>query len=208
MRNSPFRLLALCTGLLLPALPALAADDKIEVVQSEPSQSDAQVSQVEMSGGPQFKLAEMYVLLDGAFYPMSALSQVEGQLSIIVDDEALQTGVARAYRSTEEFDTYTQQQSKQCPSADLSTADTTSACIFYNASSCTGWTRRVVVNCGYAAGNLASVLAVRSFRLGCGTTFLCPMTDCSGSCAAVRGTAGTCYNISGATVQCAGCANF
>jgi hypothetical protein len=86
--------------------------------------------------------------------------------------------------------------------------DTTSQCVFYDTFNCGGWKRRLAVNCGYAVGNLTSFLTVRSFGLGCGSTFVCPTTNCSGTCLFASGAPGACVNITSGTMQCAGCANF
>lgn len=201
-------LMSLCVAVTMIGLPAWAAEDKASAPQVKPTKEGVVVTTELMSGNPQFKLAEMSVLLDGAVYPMSLLPQMEGQLSIIVDEESLQTGVARAYRTHEEFDAYVAEKGKSCPAADATLLDTTSQCLFYDSLDCTGWTRRLAINCGTAAGNLAGLIPIQSFSLGCGTTFVCPTPDCSGTCSAVSGPAGTCINITAGVVQCAGCANF
>ncbi|HZH18488.1 MAG TPA: hypothetical protein VE057_29335 [Archangium sp.] len=179
-----------------------------EKLQVQPAKADVKVVESLASNRPDFKLAQMSVLLDGTIRPMESLSEYQGQLSVIVDDESLKTGVARAYRTSEEFDAYVDQQDKKCASSSVTAMDTTSQCVFYDNYGCGGWTRRLAINCGYAAGNLSSLLTVRSFGLGCGTTFICPSTDCSGSCLFASGTAGACVDVTSGTVQCAGCANF
>lgn len=180
-----------------------------EKLQVQTVKADVKVTESVASNNPNFKLAEMSVLLDGSLRTMDSLSEVQGQLSVIVDDESLKTGVARAYRTNAEFDAYMEKQDKHCAnSSDVSAMDTTSQCVFYDAFSCAGWTRRLAINCGFAGGNLSSLLTIRSFGLGCGTTFVCPSTDCSGTCLFASGPAGACVDITSGTVQCAGCANF
>jgi hypothetical protein len=199
---------SLAVGLVMSAFQAQASDDKAGSVQVKATDSKVSVSQVKMTGGAQYKLSDMTVMLDGALYPMTALSKLEGRISIIVDDESQKTGVARAYRTTEEFDAYMTEKGAQCPNAGVSATGTTEQCFFYDAADCTGWTLRLAINCGNAAGNLAGLLSIRSFSLGCGSTFVCPTTDCSGTCGIASGTAGACVNVTSGTVQCAGCANF
>lgn len=200
---------SLVVGLMLSAFQAQASDDKAGSVQVKATESKVAVSQVKMTGGARYKLSDMTVLLDGALYPMSALSKLEGRISIIVDDESQKTGVARAYRTTEEFDAYMAEKGSQCPSAAaVSPTGTTEQCFFYDAADCTGWTLRLAVDCGYAAGNLGGLISIRSFSLGCGSTFVCPTADCSGTCGFASGPAGACVNVTSGTVQCAGCANF
>jgi hypothetical protein len=208
MKKSMLWGLSLVVGLMMSALQAQASEQNTNSIQIQPAKEQVAVSKVPMSGGAPFKLSDMSVLLDGAIYPMATLSQVQGQLSIIVDDESLKTGVARAYRSTEEFDAYVAAKGVQCPSSDMSTASTTAQCLFYDTFDCAGWTRRLAINCGTAGGNLAGLLTIRSFSLGCGTTFVCPTVDCSGTCGFASGPAGACVNVTSGTVQCAGCANF
>ncbi|WP_257457921.1 hypothetical protein [Archangium lipolyticum] len=199
---------SLVVGLMLSAFQAQASDDKAGSVQLKATESKVAVSQVKMTGGAQYKLSDMVVMLDGALYPMNALSKLEGRISIIVDDESLKTGVARAYRTTEEFDAYVAEKGAQCPNADVSATGTTEQCLFYDAADCTGWTLRLAVNCGNAAGSVGSLISIRSFSLGCGSTFVCPTTDCTGTCGIASGTAGACVNVTSGAVQCAGCANF
>ena len=200
--------MSLVVGLIVSALQAQASEQKSGPIQIKPAAGQVATSQVAMSGGAPLKLSDMSVLLDGTIYPMATLSQVEGQLSIIVDDESLKTGMARAYRSTAEFDAYVAAKGVQCPSSDMSAASTTAQCLFYDTFDCTGWTRRLAVNCGTAAGNLAGLITIRSFSLGCGSTFVCPTVDCSGTCGIASGPEGSCVNVTSGTVQCAGCANF
>jgi hypothetical protein len=209
-KKSVFGMVAVVMGLSLAALSGCEVNEQppAEKLQVQSVTGDMQVTESLASNRPDFKLAQMSVLLDGAVRSMDSLSDVKGQLSIIVDDESLETGVARAYRTHEEFDAYVKKQDKHCASSNVSALDTTSQCVFYDTFSCGGWTRRLAINCGYAAGNLTSLLTVRSFSLGCGTTFICPSTDCSGSCLFATGSAGACFNITSGTAQCAGCANF
>jgi hypothetical protein len=210
--NSKKRVLGMFSvvmGLCMAAVSGCGANEPqpVERLQARPLTADVKVTESLSFNNPQFKLAQMSVLLDGAVRPMESLSGVQGQLSIIVDEESLKTGVARAYRTLEEFDAYVEKQDTSCPSANVTAMDTTSQCVFYDNYGCGGWTRRLAINCGYAAGNLTSFMTVRSFSLGCGTTFVCPNADCSGSCLFVSGYAGACVDIGG-TAQCAGCANF
>jgi hypothetical protein len=196
--------LSLLGALALASTPALAGDkDKkvpaVEVVTPEVTTQAAPAP-------AHNQLSALSVILDGVVYPLDALKNVQGELSIIFDDEGLKTGVGRAYRTREEFDAYAASQAGSCQQATDASLDTTSACVFYDGSNCT-FTRRVIINCGVGVTNLNSLLTVRSFSLGCGTTFVCPAVDCSGTCGLVTGTAGTCLNVTG-TVGCAGCANF
>jgi hypothetical protein len=197
-------------GLCMAALSGCGANEprSEERLQAQPLKADVKVTESLASNNPQFKLAQMSVLLDGTVRPMESLSGLPGQLSIIVDEESLKTGMARAYRTAEEFDAYVAKQDQHCASSTVTAMDTTSQCVFYDNYGCGGWTRRLSINCGYAAGNLTSLLTVRSFSLGCGTTFVCPNADCSGSCLFASGYAGACVDITGGTAQCAGCANF
>jgi len=208
MKKSMFLGASLVVGMMVSAFQAQASDDKAGSVQLKATESKVEVSQVKMTGGSQPKLSDMRVLLDGALYPMTELSKVEGKVSIIVDAESEKTGVARAYRTTEEFDAYVAATRSQCASSDMSPAGTTEQCFFYDAAGCNNWTLRVAINCGSAAGGLAGVLSIRSFSLGCGSTFVCPTADCSGTCGIASGTAGACVDVTSGTVQCAGCANF
>ncbi|EPX55434.1 hypothetical protein D187_009045 [Cystobacter fuscus DSM 2262] len=209
-KKNAFGMFAVVMGLGLTILSGCEANEPqpTDKLQVKPSTAGVKVNESLASNHPDFKLAQMSVLLDGTLRSMDSLSEIQGQLSVIVDEESLKTGVARAYRTTEEFDAYVEKQDKQCASADVSAMDTTSQCVFYDTFGCSGWTRRLAINCGYAAGNLSSLMPVASFGLGCGTTFVCPSTDCSGTCLFASGAAGTCIDITSGTVQCAGCANF
>ncbi|MDC0711143.1 hypothetical protein POL68_21925 [Stigmatella sp. ncwal1] len=181
------------------------AADKLQV---QPAKAEVKVVEAPASRMPDFKLEQMSVLLDGKVHSMGSLSEAHGPLSVIVDEESLKTGMARAYRTTEEFDAYMAKQNKDCTASDVSAMDTTSQCVFYDTLSCTGWNLRLAINCGYAVTGVSGLLTVQSFGLGCGTTFVCPTADCSGTCIAATGPAGTCVDITSGLVQCAGCANF
>jgi hypothetical protein len=210
-QKSVFGMLSVVMGLGMAVLSGCEANEQsAERLQVQPVTANVKVTESLASNNPNFKLAQMSVLLDGTVRSMESLSELQGQLSIIVDDESLATGVARAYRTSEEFDAYVEKQDKRCASSSVTAMDTTSQCVFYDNYSCEGggWTRRLAINCGYAAGNLTSMLTVRSFGLGCGTTFVCPSTDCSGTCLFASGSAGACVDITSGTVECAGCANF
>lgn len=199
-----------CVVMGMAALSGCGSNEprSAETLQVQPVRADVKVNESLASNSPDFKLARMSVLLDGTVRPMASLSEVQGQLSVIVDDESLKTGVARAYRTQEEFDAYVEKQDKHCASSGVTAMDTTSQCVFYDNYGCGGWTRRLAINCGNAVGDLTGLLTVRSFGLGCGTTFVCPSTDCSGTCLFASGPAGACVDITSGTVQCAGCANF
>lgn len=211
-QKSVFGMLSVVMGLSMAVLSGCGTSEpqSVERLQVRPVTADVKVTESLAFNNPNFKLAQMSVLLDGTVRPMESLSEIQGQLSVIVDEESLKTGVARAYRTTQEFDAYVEKQDKSCASSSVTAMDTTSQCVFYDNYGCEGggWTRRLAINCGYAAGNLSSLLPVYSFGLGCGTTFVCPSTDCSGSCMFASGPAGTCVDITSGTVQCAGCANF
>lgn len=197
--------LSLLGALALASAPALAGDKNKKAPEVEVAVPQVQTQVAPAPAHHTADTSSMSILLDGVLYPLSAMKDIQGELSIIIDDEALKTGVGRAYRTRAEFDAYAASTSASCqePGASL---DTTSQCLFYDGSNCT-FTRRLAVNCGFAVTNVNSLLTVASFSLGCGTTFVCPATDCSGTCALVTGTAGTCINVTG-PVGCAGCANF
>ncbi len=209
-RKTVFGMMSVVMGLSLALLTGCGTQEPqtTEKLQVQPLKAGTQVTESLAVNRPDFKLAQMSVLLDGNLRSMESLEEVQGQLSIIVDEESLKTGVARAYRTSEEFDAYVARQDKECASANVTAMDTTSQCVFYDNYGCGGWTRRLAVNCGYAVGNLTSFMTVRSFGLGCGTTFVCPNADCSGSCLFASGYAGACVNITSGTARCAGCANF
>ncbi|MFY0578767.1 hypothetical protein ACN28S_34780 [Cystobacter fuscus] len=155
-KKNAFGMFAVVMGLGPAILSGCEANEPrpTDKLQVKPSTAGVKVTESLASNHPDFKLAQMSVLLDGTLRSMDSLSEIQGQLSIIVDEESLKTGVARAYRTTEEFDAYVEKQDKQCASADVSAMDTTSQCVFYDTFGCSGWTRRLAINCGYAAGNL------------------------------------------------------
>jgi hypothetical protein len=178
-----------------------------DTLQAQPSKAEVKVVEARPAHLSDFKLEQMSVLLDGKVQTLGSLSGANGPLSVIVDEESLKTGMARAYRTTEEFDAYVSSQKKDCATSDVSAMDTTSQCVFYDTLGCAGWSLRLAINCGYAVGNLASLMTVQSFGLGCGTTFVCPTADCSGTCLAATGPAGACVDITSGLAQCAGCVN-
>jgi hypothetical protein len=185
-----------------------AAPQAEDSLQAQPSRAEVKVAEARPSHLPDFKLEQMSVLLDGKVQTLGSLQGARGgPLSVIVDEESLRTGVARAYRTPEEFDAYVANQNTRCATSDVSAMDTTSQCVFYDTLSCTGWSLRLAINCGYAVGGLAGLMTVQSFGLGCGTTFVCPTADCSGTCLAATGPAGACVDITSGLVQCAGCVN-
>ncbi len=206
MKQHPVRSAVLCISIL--ALAACSPEEPANNLQVEVPEAEVEVFEAQVPDSLRFMPEEMSVLLEGTLQPMMNLSQAEGQLSIIVDEESLKTGVARAYRGNQEFEAFLKGRSEGCSDEGVSASDTTSACVFYDNSNCGNWTRRLAINCGYGVGNMSSLLTVRSFTLGCGTTFLCPTANCSGSCSGLKGTAGTCVNLNSGVVQCAGCANF
>ncbi|HYO72962.1 MAG TPA: hypothetical protein VEU33_43570, partial [Archangium sp.] len=199
-------------GMSMAALSGCGANEpqSAEKIQMQPAKAGVKANVTEFTAPIRsgFNLEQMSVLLDGTVRSMASLSEIQGQLSIIVDDEGLKTGMARAYRTTEEFDAYVEKQDKDCTTSGVSAMDTTSQCVFYDSLNCGGsWTRRIVSNCGERWMGVANFMTVRSFALGCGFTYVCPSTDCSSGCAAAMGPAGTCYNMSGGAVQCVGCMN-
>lgn len=206
-KKNGMRLFSVAMGLAVLSGCGANGPQAADTLQVQPAKVEVKVAEARPSHLPDFKLEQMSVLLDGKVQTMGSLSGANGPLSVIVDEESLKTGVARAYRTSEEFDAYVANQNKHCGTSDVSAADTTSQCVFYDTLGCAGWTLRLAINCGYAAGDLASLLTVQSFGLGCGTTFICPTADCSGSCLAATGPAGTCVDITSGLVQCAGCVN-
>ncbi len=206
-KKNGMRLFSVVMGLAVLSGCGANGPQAADTLQAQPAKVEVKVAEARPSHLPDFKLEQMSVLLDGKVQTMGSLSGANGPLSVIVDEESLKTGVARAYRTSEEFDAYVANQNKHCATSDVSAADTTSQCVFYDTLGCAGWTLRLAINCGYAAGDLASLLTVQSFGLGCGTTFICPTADCSGSCLAATGPAGACVDITSGLVQCAGCAN-
>ena len=208
-KKSVFGVFSVAMGLSLAVLAGCQGNEPQADarIQMQPATADVKGTMTEITepSSPGFNMEQMSVLLDGTIHSMASLSGIQDQLSIIVDDK---TGMARAYRTTEEFDSYVKEQAKDCTSSGVSAMDTTSACVFYDSLSCgAAWTRRIVAGCGTAVGGVTSIMTVRSMALGCGLTFVCPTTDCSGNCMAAWGPAGSCYNITSGTVGCVGCMN-
>lgn len=180
--------------------PAEAAKKKLQVPRASVEIPVGTVGDAPIAPEQRIDFSQLLFELDGSLYSYEELKGLGKQVSLAIDENALRAGVARATTTHEEFERYL-----DASCSNITAESNTAQCIFYDLSGC-NWTVRVIVDCGLAVSNIDTLLTVRSFRLGCGTTFICGGGDCT-ACSGYTGAAGTCFNVTSGTVRCAGCAH-
>ena len=202
-------LLAVCLCLALPSFAAQGIERAPRITAVNETPTVQSITEAEVPDKI-LNLEGMPVLLDGVELPDGLQTKgIPGGLYLAVDEEQ---GVINAFGSREELEKHLGETGKLgCNTSNK----TPTQCIFFNVPNCGApplpppppAPAAVAINCGNAVANIVTLLGgpIKSFEIGCGTTFLFPNNTCTGTGVAISGTTG-CFNVSVPNpFNCVGC---